>query len=82
MLWYVVVIDDKGYSFESLLLSLISVDVNECLSVELNTCQQVCINTPGAFECECNAGFSLNSDSSTCSGMQIYFSQLQICQLV
>ena len=33
-----------------------------------HTCQQVCVNTPGAYQCTCFNGFSLNRDGFNCSG--------------
>ena len=45
-------------------------DINECLNWTRDRCQQVCMNTDGGFRCECNSGFQLNSDQSTCTGMQ------------
>ena len=42
-------------------------DVNEC-TLNTDGCQQRCVNTPGSFRCECNSGYSLNSDGRTCSG--------------
>ena len=29
------------------------------------------MNTDGGFRCECNSGFQLNSDQSTCAGIQV-----------
>ena len=45
-------------------------DINECLT-DAHDCQQLCVNTDGGFRCECNSGFQLNSDQSTCSGMSL-----------
>ena len=45
-------------------------DVDEC-EAGLHECQQQCVNTAGGFKCECNPGYELNDDGSTCSGMQI-----------
>ena len=42
-------------------------DVDEC-EAGLHECQQLCVNTAGGFSCECNPGFELNDDGSTCSG--------------
>ena len=36
--------------------------------MNVHGCQQMCVNTAGGFRCECNPGFQLNPDSSTCSG--------------
>lgn len=45
-------------------------DVDECASsMSTHGCQHICINTDGGFRCDCNSGFELNSDNSTCSGI-------------
>ena len=49
--------------------NIIFVDINECAS--MHRCQQVCINTDGGFRCDCDPGFQLNNDNSTCSGTNI-----------
>ena len=28
----------------------------------------MCVNTPGSFHCDCDPGYGLNSDGTTCSG--------------
>ena len=43
------------------------VDIDECETMTHN-CDQVCSNTLGSFECKCNDGYSLDPDSSTCTG--------------
>lgn len=45
---------------------IIFVDINECAST--HGCQQVCINTDGGFRCDCDSGFELDINNSTCSG--------------
>lgn len=44
-------------------------DTDECTAGNHN-CQQQCINVPmgGGFVCDCELGYLLNSDNSTCSG--------------
>jgi hypothetical protein len=44
-------------------------DINEC-SADLNRCQQICENMEGSFRCQCDAGFQLNSDQTTCAGIE------------
>ena len=54
-----------------------TLDVNECaesVNLPLSVCQQVCVNTIGGFHCECMAGYQINSDNSTCSGMYVHVS--------
>ena len=52
----------------SILLILRFLDVNECLVATDNNCAQLCINTNGSFHCQCNSGYILSSDNSTCNG--------------
>lgn len=42
-------------------------DMNEC---ELGTdeCTQRCTNTEGSYTCQCNDGYTLDSDMKTCTG--------------
>ena len=40
-------------------------DVDEC-AVNNGGCSQLCINTPGAFRCDCNNGYTLDSDHISC----------------
>lgn len=56
------------------------VDINECavnnggclcdmaLGSE-HSCVASCANSPGSYECTCNEGYTLASDSHTCIGM-------------
>ena len=44
-------------------------DIDEC-EAGLHECQQLCVNTAGGFRCDCNPGYELGDDGSTCSGMQ------------
>ena len=46
-------------------------DVNECETGDHN-CTQTCINTLGSFKCKCRAGYSLQDDGVTCTGMHSY----------
>ena len=57
------------FQFASLTLScdFFSADVDEC-SAGTHECQQQCINTDGAYECECAAGYTLVSDGKSCTG--------------
>ena len=42
-------------------------DRNECES-GAHRCDQVCVNTEGSYTCACNDGFTLSSDSESCTG--------------
>ena len=41
-------------------------DVDECLD-DNGGCEQVCRNTPGSYQCRCNAGYQLVDDLN-CTG--------------
>ena len=41
-------------------------DINECTPSA--PCEQVCINTPGSFQCSCNAGYVMDSNGRNCTG--------------
>ena len=43
-------------------------DVNECLIATDNNCSQLCINANGSFQCQCNSGYILSLDNTTCFG--------------
>ena len=44
------------------------VDMNEC-TLGTHNCSQVCNNTEGSFVCSCNAGYQLQDEGTTCTGM-------------
>ncbi len=44
-------------------------DIDECAGP--NICQQVCTNTEGSFTCGCEAGYVLDSDGASCSGINL-----------
>ena len=44
-------------------------DIDECSNSTLNTCQHICKNTIGSYYCECNQGYTLQSDNRTCESM-------------
>ena len=60
--------DVDHIKFKTLPPLFIFVDVNECEGV--NDCQQRCINTVGSYNCSCQAGFMLNNDGRTCTGIK------------
>ena len=41
--------------------------MDEC-SIENGGCEHICVNKPGAYECICNPGYSVQSDNKSCSG--------------
>ena len=43
-------------------------DIDEC-SEGIANCSQVCTNTDGSFTCECNDGYLLDTDVTSCNGM-------------
>ena len=45
------------------------IDVNECRTNN-GGCSQNCINTPGSYQCSCNAGYFLDGDGTTCNRVQ------------
>ena len=45
-------------------------DTDECCSTCSSPCQQLCVNTQGGYRCECNTGYHLGSDLSSCTGKQ------------
>ena len=49
------------------LIIFLYLDVDECCNLALNTCRQhICKNTIGSYYCECNQGYSLQTDNRTC----------------
>lgn len=49
-------------------LLITPVDTDEC-ATGMDTCDQNCHNTNGSFICNCNTGYTLNSNGRTCDGM-------------
>ena len=41
--------------------------MNEC---ETSVCEQLCNNFDGGYSCDCNSGYTLAQDGSSCSGKQ------------
>ena len=41
-------------------------DIDECNDF-LGDCEQICINTEGSYTCECDWGFELNDDNTSCN---------------
>lgn len=42
-------------------------DIDEC-SIGTDKCEQSCMNTVGGYICECQAGYSLDSNKRNCTG--------------
>lgn len=40
-------------------------DVNECSA---NPCGHTCVNLPGSFRCECEVGYFLDENGTSCRG--------------
>lgn len=34
----------------------------------MNECSQLCVNEPGSYHCDCEVGYTLSEDLSTCLG--------------
>ena len=51
-----------------IMCSPIILDIDEC-SDGSNNCAQNCINTAGSYRCNCNSGYTLATDGSSCTGM-------------
>lgn len=48
-------------------LTLLSLDVDECLDINVD-CGQLCINSIGTYDCACEEGYRMGSDGRTCLG--------------
>ena len=46
---------------------LFSTDIDECAS-NVSKCGQLCINSPGSYLCDCNYGYQLDIDRTSCKG--------------
>jgi len=49
------------------LYGLYTLDIDNCMTNN-GGCEQVCINTEGAYACECRQGYTLTTDLHTCQG--------------
>ena len=61
------------YCYTLILILLIFVDINECVTDNGN-CSHDCTNTPGSYLCSCNNGYSIDTDGHSCSGNYQLFS--------
>ena len=48
-------------------LSPIYIDIDECTE-KANNCSDICLNTVGGYTCQCQSGYTLDSDNDTCIG--------------
>ncbi len=52
---------------------MICLDINECLNSSLHNCsaeaKEVCVNNNGSYTCDCQQGYSLQSDK--CEGILV-----------
>ena len=46
-------------------------DIDEC-EYGIDECQHICNNINGSFYCSCNPGYTLNPDSTNCTGEYNY----------
>jgi len=49
------------------LKSLLCTDIDECIT-GLHNCEHICVNNRGSYECDCQDGYELGKDKSTCIG--------------
>ena len=54
-----------------LIINAVLIDIDECRA-GTNACDQTCYNAPGTYTCECDTGYTLNSNGFTCDGMHPY----------
>lgn len=47
-----------------------ALDINECRE-GLHQCQHICQNTIGSYICDCNDGFMLGNDGTSCNGKKL-----------
>ena len=45
-------------------------DIDECL-IDGGGCNHTCVNTDGAYYCNCSDGFTLDTDGLGCSGLSL-----------
>ena len=52
---------------QKLVRTVPTIDINEC-GANMTDCDQVCVNTNGSYHCDCNNGYTLSEDNTTCEG--------------
>ena len=55
-------------------------DINECLTNN-GGCQQLCHNAQGSFTCDCNVGYTLNSNKKKCNGKNVIITVLMYTKI-
>lgn len=58
----------KNSVSQAITFSFLLPDINKCASNN-GDCAHNCMDIAGSFPCSCRAGFQLNTDQLTCSGM-------------
>ena len=51
-----------------IIITCVLLDINECMENNGN-CSQLCNNTLGSYQCDCEGGYTLDTDQLTCNGM-------------
>ena len=44
------------------------IDIDECSDPQVHGCQHTCVNTIGSFYCDCDPGYTLDTNGKTCTG--------------
>ena len=55
----------------SYVFDIVFVDINECEDGNNGGCTLVCSNTVGSYNCDCNEGYNLLNDGTTCEGKSL-----------
>ena len=63
----IIIITEKGHDNVHDCIFVCLEDIDECIE-NTDNCEQVCENTIGSFSCDCNPGYQLNIDGTTCEG--------------
>ena len=62
-------------------MQTITIDINEC-NTNNGGCDDSCTNTVGSYYCQCDTGYTLQSNGHTCSGNVIMTSGKLIRSLI
>ena len=58
---------DNFMNFDTFTLSLQCIDKDEC-TLGIDNCSGECINNVGSYTCDCEVGYTLNSNGLKCDG--------------